>query len=548
MLGPAAAGQGGPHGQQGSECSTALVLRDPQTLSRPGSTQFARSNSSLSDKSPRHMVEAEELMQEFIRDHMTGILHPVTEHVRELKEHVRDLTQDLCAVSSRADHQESKLGEHTKALFALDQTLREKTMSLIDGLRGDLQTETEEREKVGQDLRTARENIKKLEGRMSTVCSAVDVLQHQSDDLDSLLRQLQGNLASTKASLTTRMDEGNGQLRSLLEGLNERQVDTAARLAQTREHGDATHDTLKALSKAVDQHRKDSAVEANRAAEHRRELEDLTRTTSVTVNRHAEAHRQASSDLQHLKSGFSRMSNYAELMREHSDNIATVRDHTLRLDSLTEGLGSARKEINEIEGQLAQRKREMETTKSSGMLDLMSIEEAQRACDERVSRILQRVSDVEERQRCMGEQANAAERFISETSEWRTRTAGDMDVQSTKIDKSHNDLQRLLMAMDTATKNVQGLRNELHITNDTVGRLGAGLEVCQKCVHGLSKGFKDAHRQVSTGEAGMLSPKASLGSSELPSLPQMSTFKRAESPLKTSRSKNREALEGWRVP
>jgi len=514
---------------------------DTRPLSRGGASdvQSVGWNDATTSHSPyavRHAMwpnaaNGSDVMQAFLQQHLTAILHPVAEHVQELQDAVRQLAAALHEADAKAEHivhraagdeqaLEDYKQEMAQALDAIRAELRPGDVAVLEG-HGDRIDDLEKRHaKTGTLAAKAEQRLEKAEQAIDALRKALhdsDAARHESDlklwqtklhaqsledALPSLWKKmglleeghqdLRSNVLQTRA-MVDKLDVIVGQLPS------KESVDTClkAATAATKTIG-TINERHQVLEQTIGTVRQDTAEQVRRLGP----LEDRMEETLKKLNKLQEE---------------------LQLIGVKSDEA--LPEAVLRLDRLDSGLAALQREMQIEQGKALDQKLKDVTKQAQNtatelrqqgevvaMLHTDAGESAKQIAD-----LAARLPPLETGQQKTGEQVTVLAAQLEDLGHVHTALEIGLAQQQTESEKAQFAIKRVNRDLDSACNTIKNLQEALDQTNDDISRVASHLDLAHDYLHGMSKGVQDTHQKVSLGHDGLLPPKTERRT--LPSLP-----------------------------
>eukprot|EP00927_Polykrikos_kofoidii_P051732 TRINITY_DN45527_c0_g1_i1.p1 TRINITY_DN45527_c0_g1~~TRINITY_DN45527_c0_g1_i1.p1 ORF type:complete len:541 (+),score=96.00 TRINITY_DN45527_c0_g1_i1:101-1723(+) len=460
-------------------------------------------------------------MQDFVRSHMTSILRPMAEHVRELQQQVQLLSKTSAATDAKAEQTRSIVQHHGEDLLSLKSGIAH-TSGRVDKTQIEVSMGERARNALETEFETMKSAMEKFDARIQAAASTVKVTQQQLAHVDAHFQIVQGNVSKTNAAL----EDQTKKLRHLetdFQGLNTRQVDMLATVADISRSGVATDNALKQWSRTFGDIDKERSSRVERLAEWVTNLERDLNSNGRALQKHVDSVKPLRDDvavlkdlLEHSHDDGCHVSNkIADILDNNRQIREILREHAKRMTQAESGIV----ETNENLGK-------EKTSVQEQLQDIRSRMHTNNVTQEELKDVHDKLADgitTSEKLlgKCVKEQKDFVERLGTTETDIRnlhsalhTDTASQLDRHASDIRTAQTEMQKLGKEIGASKENIQHLKGEIAATNVVVSKLGSRYDSCNQTIQSMNKGIQDTYRHVVLGEEGMLAPRVGPGNGQ----------------------------------
>mmetsp|Transcript_54443 Transcript_54443/g.127097 ORF Transcript_54443/g.127097 Transcript_54443/m.127097 type:complete len:545 (+) Transcript_54443:130-1764(+) len=473
-----------------------------------------------------------EMMENFLQQHLTAILHPIAEHVKELQNAVKQLNASMRDASAEATYDREKLSGHDQALAAC----RQEMLQALEQLRaefhaGDVAILEGHAEQLGDLSKQQGKTgvaLQKVDHRLEKAEAAVNVLRKALEESNA--ERHEGDLKLWQAQLQgKRLEEALPSLLSKQASLEEDYRDFRSNMLHARAMVDKMGYVVNELpSKASVEECMKAATEAAKTFTSDNERYASLENSIGAVRESVDGHNRRLADIE-VRAGDSQL----EIRRLQVDleliGVQTGKENNSmeRLGELETALVGVKKDLD---FDTDRGKRLEEAMKDAGrkiQKNAMEIRQQEQviamvhkdagACQQQVTDFASRVPQLEKGHQAAGDQLVTLAAKLNDLTDLHSAVEIGLAQQQTETEKALFASKRLNRDLDSACATIKMLQEALEQTNDDVARVAGHLDLAHDYLHGISKGVQDTHQKVSLGQDGLLPPKAERRT--LPALP-----------------------------
>jgi len=459
----------------------------------------------------------EDMVQDFVRMHMMSILTPFAERVHELQAQVEHLAGELSSVREAADGHESRLDQQEGQVSSLQGGLTQAGERL-EKAQADLAALKKEKSRLDGNHEMTKAAVGKTKEMLAQVTASVEALQQALQDSAGNVGGLERALAEAEKRIMehaeTRLDKQGRACREL----NERQAELTKLCQQTKTLGESTSSAVKQLQIASGQQIQADLDSLASLCERTSSLEAKSADLQEHVEKHTESLKSVDREIQHINTWSGQVADVKRLHAQQSEVAASLEAQASRLEGVEAEIGQMRSDTVSERQYRQNELGELEQRVSKNIADLVRWRDDQKAQCDIISSTGQRLHDLESGQSKLASRADASERELHALCSWRQAAARQLDAQAGTLEAVRGDLQRAEERLQGASQGLKGLKAEVCTDKELLAKLGSRLDVCCTYFNGLGKGLQDTHRQIVSGESGLLPPKA--GGTVLPAIPR----------------------------
>mmetsp|Transcript_20051 Transcript_20051/g.46694 ORF Transcript_20051/g.46694 Transcript_20051/m.46694 type:complete len:532 (-) Transcript_20051:12-1607(-) len=469
--------------------------------------------STMTPRSSRMGDRREEAaMQDFVGRHMTHMLQPLADHVRQIQAQVGHLESVIMSTGSRASQTKDVCEAQSKEIRSLQLQISQLS-TRCEQQQAELATQGSDRMQLHADHDRTKAQFKKFR-------SELESSEDRFKDLQEKLQDLEGSTAD---------------LRPLLSKLQEsvKEEDQAIRVLE---------DGQKALHYRNLTFEEDISTTNKKALLNQKAIADVVKRFEVLREEDLKASNATADRLTHFESMLGDLQRSVtridDRLRHCETTVADLRHHAENLGTPSQGMQvDLEKLIAEATGaqeaqarysRLDQVEAEASSFRKSYAMEHRSIQDALEALGKQVTSTADAVESIVEAQQRHNSQIRKSEWSVSSLQADIKKVADqsrslELEVSEhlpawereleAKITVQNQSLQQVIMDLKTTQQEVRDYDGRCNETSDRIATLVADLErlskahdLCAGSVSGLTKGFQDMSRSVVNGENGMLPP------------------------------------------
>jgi len=451
-------------------------------------------------------------MQALVRSTVYSIVHPISEHMKELQAQVQQLAKRLKETSDR--HEESRLCIERQHEELLNQR---KSISNhhndLEKLRNDLGTTHREKDKLGDDHESTKTDLAKVAADLRTTNALLKVLQQRSDDFDGDIRSLHAGATST-GKLIAEEAERSAQIRELAQSLNGRHFELAKEVGELAQSTAATNTGLHKLTQHCE---KTNGALCSELAQHQEHLDSLDGRlvpTQHDIQGHAEAIRSIEEKLRLMKPFLDSSSSFGGGADDSSasrspggERAETTMKASADVENQKAALNRLSDLFNAYKDESLQLLKDLDRRAGDNTQRLEGLQAAKESMTEHLRKHDGFLSKLQQTLDAVGGQVDMLQADFKGMSTSQTDLAKRVEGQRITLAKTQADLKNTNARLDGADESLLRLKDGLSMTDATVAKLGSRYDSCSRNLNGVGRGLADVGKHVHQGDHGMLAPK-----------------------------------------
>lgn len=448
-------------------------------------------------------------MQAFIRHHITSIIQPVTEHVRELFSQIESMSKDLILTNGKIENGRATLDQHGLEFSTL-QALFEQMTARLDRTQDELSMAKKERNTMESDHEVVKASLKKIEERLNQLPLSIDVIRQNIRDNESLAHKVQFGLSKTDKIV---LEHGDilDHIKKLHEELDGRHMETRKELANFERSSAATEQRLKNLKANFEQQKENEMNHFKIFTDRIHTVEGTISNMQKLLQTQESALKAADVDIQELKSGLSdedgQTGKIDHLYSQHIDVIKTLKGHTENLDRLSGDIAETKRDFTLERHNVSDFMREYDGRVCTNTASIDALRKNQQRHIGQIQKADRSIEQLQDDQRKLKDWADMTEQDVKSCTTWQRAANGQLDIHALEIRNLQSGLHDHGNDIDLTINNLRVAKHELETTNSNLAKLSVHCDAHNKTFEGLSKGLKDSFRHVVGGESGMVPPK-----------------------------------------
>jgi len=458
--------------------------------------------------------QEEEYMQNFVRNHMTSILFPLAEHVREIQAQLEAVTRDFAvAEDARADQKQKLSDQVYKELTDLANGLQQTNARLEKAELAIAPPEPDQQEAVQDnthvDLKKAVADIRALERKVTD-------MQGSSQELDDKFQALQ--LSSTKTGKqVVEHGETLNQLNDLYKCLSYRLVDIDKDVGNSAKLHKRNERSIASFHASYEQQKEEDQKQFARLNDEWISFDDRLGDTNRNLQREADRLISSQQDIQALKKAVDSERTSAvkleALQKRLLEVVASVKAQSEQLVKVDEEVDRFKKDHLAEKRTMTDLIQELCRQASTHASDIHLLEETQVKQGDMMKKTDRCLTDFHVQFTDLKSLAEQTNKEVLAIGVWQKDSTAKMGSQRAAVQKAQADAQQAFKEVDAVNIQLNALRDDLGNVNGTLAQLSSNYDFCSKNMQGLSKGLQETYRHVVMGERGMLAPRNSLTAS-----------------------------------
>jgi len=467
-------------------------------------------------------------MAQYTEWQMTCIMKPFADHVRQIMECNRSLSERLDRADAQQEHHSERLADVSKWVQQVKGSLNAQQAHLT-ALQNTARRLDEEKASLKSGHEDARLAIEQLDEQLRTLEGPLMEHQKELATKGEQIAQLRTDLTSTQEQLAAGIEPELSRAVTGLKELDGRHQRTVDELARARSGLDETTRSFKDFQQGQARQHQDSQTTLGGINGALKRLKTSLDETDAGV---AQLRGDLSGNTTNLAAAQASIAKlipaHGALQHKLEDQGKTLLNVKVRVEPLEKGLcqllEAANRPVKNGSGgrrnvaEFIQELEELTLENKKSIDDLRKKEDAQDAhvlqCHEKVQKQIQQVrGDLGQTDAALADlkaSHNDALNTIGSSMKAHDDTKAEFQSHAQKLDGLRNDLG--------------GLRNQLSATEDGMVKVGTSLEFFNDTFSGLRKGFRNANARMVGGDDSLL-PDPSMMKSTTPVLPNMRNTK-----------------------
>lgn len=451
-------------------------------------------------------------MQEFVKQHMIGILAPLAARVSELGSINDELLHRLSLIGKRFEHSDARHEGLTQNFELLSGQLTTTSEGLENAV-GALRAEAGRLRSAEESQAVAQKALDGFDQRLEKAQSFLSGLRESIDDGAAETHKLQLKLWQT-TNLAERLERAVSKQGGIQESHSDKLLDLSRCLQQGRAFAEESRSHIQEVSSAFEGRLAEVEGKAADAIDAR--AEDTRVTLASNLSQLRACREEMVFDNQRLTALVERVDGVDVDMRwlkgqSSERNAISWQQRVVDMEVAFKDWASSSsalalkqlvKSVQGLEGTVAEH-----TADISINGQCIETLQARPHLSKAVGDVIARVAALE------GEQARLLEwRGVSEESIVKLRSAQ----QNAERSRAEEDaaVARLWMALQATREDirktdtrVQNLHGELGNACEGVAKIAIGLDSAGELIHGLGMGFQETRKLVNSGKDGMIPPR-----------------------------------------
>lgn len=468
-----------------------------------------------------NMGDGESQMMNFILEHMTNILQPIADHVKELQQQALDLQQATGQLTSRADQADQSFEQHNQRLVDCSAGLSQAQTDLERANAGIADAGRKHRT-LEIEHNASRECLVRAEEELKTQGNSVGELLRFRKDTDAHLKAIQDKLDDS-ATQAEKNRNDIGDLKLFTEGLNDRHLEHMASHQESKKLGSKVDQTLRSFMAATDKQNKENSITHVRLDDRTKAAEDGLRQMLTQIQANASQLREKMSttddEIRHITSKLlaieaqnaewqNDLKGHASEQKGPAGRMQKIEQELAKFsDAITAGQKDNRRRITELSELVAK------ASSDIGVMDHVQVTHV-----DHLRRISHRAGDLENNGSKLAGRVDRAEAIVSSLAAAKEDALRRLESHAFDLKQKDAQLGKARADLDSTTQRLDGHDSEFGGNAKALAHIGTRLELAFEYFQGMGRGFRDTHRKVVGGEDGMLPPKSGMAKT-LPTIP-----------------------------
>jgi len=307
-------------------------------------------------------------------------------------------------------------------------------------------------------------------------------------------------------------------------------------LQQLRVSDENTRSAMKRHISSFEKTRKDDQRSFMLVDGRLKSVEEMLLECTGKVQKHSKNMKILTADMKHITGelgGVMGMQQEKEQKDESNPEEARRNSVVSHAEALTSRFGRLEEAVNQLtksqsfeKEAIAKRHKEVADLSvktaaemKDATLALDGFQKNQRLLEDRVMRSETRIAQEETNMEKCQKQAEKFENDLRGVSVSLKENSTEMEFQKHELTKTNGILSGTRQDLETTNGNVEELSTVFGELQGAMIKIGTRLELAHEYFNGMSKGFQDTHKRVSSGLDGMIAPKVMSARKVLPEIP-----------------------------
>jgi len=460
----------------------------------------------------------EAVMQDFVSKHMTHILQPVADHVRQLQVQVEHLESVIMSTSSRAAQTKEVSDNHSKEMRSVLQQLTHLN-SRCQQQQTDLATTASEHALLHADHDRSKVQMRKLKAEVQSSEDGLKTIQERLQDLEGSceeVSQAQSKMqegTSDTARTVQQLEDGQKALMYKTLTLEEDQTGVSKKIASNQK-------SISDLGKRFELQRAEDLKTTATLADRLTYLEQMQGDVQRNITRIdgkikqneasiADLRHQATEAEQPVQQRPSMVPDLVDLEKLIADATETqeAQARFSRLDQVESDAQSFRKAYVVDQQNLKNGIESLGKQLASGLDTMQGLAEVQQKHNTMLRKSEWSISSLQGDIKKLTEQnANMEQEVGEHLPSWERELEAKMAVHTQSLQQVIGDMEQTRQEVVACDSRWSDASKLLASVAADLEKMGKSQDLCLGSLAGFSKGFQDMSRCVALGENGMLQP------------------------------------------
>lgn len=478
----------------------------------------------LTPESGSPVGAGEDLVQNFVQLHMTSILQPFAEHARDLQAQVQQLADQLSETREGCEVHKSRLDVHEEQLSSLSARAAE-TGERLEKAHVELASQKKERARLEGNHEMTKATLGKAKDMIRDLTTSVEALRPPLEETKGNITALERGLADAEERITNNFESRLNKQGRVCKELNEKQSEMQKLCQEAKKLGEVANAAVKRLADGCEQRGHGDAVSLEDLRRQTASLEERLCTVDQFLQKQGNTLEEVDREVQHLRTWTPKVACVEELHQKQADVAACIEGQALRLGRVESSLAEFQIECCDERTKQASELDDLEQRIVKNLAEITHWKDTQKAQVDVITSAGRRLDELEGAQGTLQARTKALEESTSLLAPWQQGVAKALEVHDVTLKDVTANLAHTHKQIEGASAGLCSLRSEIGVDRDQLQKIGARLDLCCSYFNGLGKGLQDTHRQICSGESGLLPPKQLPpkqpgGVAALPALPR----------------------------
>jgi len=466
---------------------------------------------------------SEDMVQDFVSLSMMRILQPFSDSLRCLQAEVERLSSELAETCETSSEHEQRILQQEQAASKLEAGAADSAGQLEKAL-SEMVALKREKTRLDGNHEMTKASVAKTKEMLAALTSSVESTGQELAQSKEKIAGLERGLVDIEQRVVENVDGRLDKQGRVCKEVNERSVEMLKSCQQAKKLGESAHFAIKELSVLSEKHWLEDGESLRDLKELSGAMQSRLAEVDDLLHSHAESSKVASREVQHLRTWTDQLKDVHSLQAKQADVQVVLAEQTRRLDQ-------AEKHITEIHAGPLRDKlledidvgnlRESFEAVAAEVKQLLRWKDSQKTQSDILSSASHRLGELDSGHQALESQIEVVNNQLRELTVWHHGVNPQLAAQDSSLQQVHRTIADVQTRMESTSSCLKGVRSELDGEHEHVAKLSLRIDTCCKYFNGLGKGLQDTHRQIVSGEGGM------LPSGKVPMLPALPRTPRA---------------------
>lgn len=458
-------------------------------------------------------------MQALVRSQVYNIVHPISEHMREVQAQVQQLAKRLKETDGRLEETKASMDQKCDEFLSVRRSISNHDTHL-EKLQDAMGIAQREKEKLGADHAATKADLSKVAAELRATNALLKSLQQKSEDFDTDIRSLHAS-ATSAGKLVAEEAERSAQTRELAHSLNVRQNDMFKDISELLRSVNENNQGLHGLTQHCEKSNGVLSAELSKHQEHLDSLEGRVIPAQSNIQTNAEAIRRLEERLRLLQPFLDPTSDAEVFSYTRTDgsqmhcsqsgggdraegNSKAQRD---AMENLKASLTRLMDQFNAYKDETSQMLKDVDRRVGDNTHRIEGLQAAKESMTEHLRKHDGFLTKLQQNLDAVGGQVDMLQLDFKGMQAIQTDIGNKVEGHRISLAKTQADLKNTNAHVDTANENLLNIKEGLGAMDVTIAKLGSRYDSCSRSLHGVSRGLADVGKHVHQGDHGMLAPK-----------------------------------------
>eukprot|EP00927_Polykrikos_kofoidii_P034059 TRINITY_DN28896_c0_g1_i2.p1 TRINITY_DN28896_c0_g1~~TRINITY_DN28896_c0_g1_i2.p1 ORF type:complete len:529 (+),score=84.75 TRINITY_DN28896_c0_g1_i2:42-1628(+) len=471
------------------------------------------------------------LMQDFIRNHMTSILHPVSQHVRDLQADFQVMSKDMASWNANQQHHRQLVDDQDSQIRVLNARVDE-LLRRVDMVTASCAKMSEWPNARGVEFDPL--SVHKAYAPPWDYTNAIKDLKKRLDTMEHNIQEQQislsvaGSTSTEQAAGLTQLFESNDVLKCRLDEL-------AKQFETVEKSNSETERSLKKIAGNAEKQRDSDSKQLARLGDRAACLDEIVSDCSRKTKRLDDRIKTVEDGIERVVASLEREfvanSRFETVQRRQQELTSTLKDHGKSLQEFDERMSDLKKEMASDKKACSIQSRDIQSKVDGNSSAVSELQESQHNQFVEITRLDRVANDLMRGQRDLQKLNEGSTKETKGLAQVQKEQAGKLELQAFELGRAQDELRDNGNCLDDSMRQVQCVKDDLAATVVNVSNLNACYDYCTRNLHGLNRGLQNAYHHSFNGENSLLSPQYTQVVADRQLVPLRPTTPQANRPL-----------------